>query len=279
MKLQALTAALALAGVAGTAARPQTFRSGVDLVRVDALVTDGHRVIPGLSAGDFELRDNGILQIIDGIALESLPLSVTFVLDTSGSVAGAKMRHLASAVDLILKGLREQDRAALVTFSHRVWLRTALTSDLLRVSRRSNCRRAANIVRAADLIINENCHAAEEEDQRGARQALRERLRCVRPALRGQLPDVGADRGVPVHLRRDGGCACRAGWLQRLSGLARAHGARLTVHCGRRCDRSRVRMVWRPDPPYNRLNLSEPESAVRLFSSANAQQPVKCGAL
>jgi hypothetical protein len=59
-----------LAGVTAptTGARQQTFRSGVDLVRVDALVTDGKRVVTGLKAGDFELRDNGVLQTIDGSA-------------------------------------------------------------------------------------------------------------------------------------------------------------------------------------------------------------------
>jgi VWFA-related protein len=107
----------------------QTFRSGVDIVGVDALVTDGRKPIGGLTAGDFELRDNGVVQTIDSAALESLPLSVIFVLDTSSSVAGDKMRHLGDAVDLILEGLHASDRAALVTFSHRVWLRTPLMSD------------------------------------------------------------------------------------------------------------------------------------------------------
>jgi VWFA-related protein len=130
-----LASALVLAGVTAslTGAQPQTFRSGVDLVRVDALVTDGKRVVTGLKAGDFELRDNGVLQTIDEIGLESVPLTVTFALDTSASVAAPKMQHLASAVDLILQGLRERDRAALVTFSHRVWLRTPLTSDFEQV--------------------------------------------------------------------------------------------------------------------------------------------------
>lgn len=107
----------------------QKYRSGVDLVRVDALVTEIRMPVAGLTAADFELRDNGVVQSIDSAALESLPLSVLFVLDTSGSVAGDKMRHLGDAVDLILEGLHAGDRAALVTFSHRVWLRTALMSD------------------------------------------------------------------------------------------------------------------------------------------------------
>jgi Ca-activated chloride channel family protein len=111
----------------------QTFRSGVDLVRVDALVTDVRTPIAGLTGADFELRDNGVLQSIDSAQLESLPLSVILVLDTSGSVAGNKMWHLREAVDLVIAGLHPGDRAALVTFSHRVWLRTPLVSDFTAV--------------------------------------------------------------------------------------------------------------------------------------------------
>lgn len=107
----------------------QTFKSGVDVVRVDALVTDGRRPIAGLTAADFELRDNGVTQAIDSAQLGTLPLSVIFVLDVSGSVAGQKMWNLNAAVDLFLKGLGDSDRAALVTFSHRVWLRMPLGSD------------------------------------------------------------------------------------------------------------------------------------------------------
>ncbi len=107
----------------------QRFRSGVDVVRVDALVTDGHRPLAGLTAADFELRDNGVVQTIDSAEVEALPVSVIFVLDTSGSVAGTKMANLRAAVDLLLNGLHGEDRAALVTFSHRVRLRRPLASD------------------------------------------------------------------------------------------------------------------------------------------------------
>jgi Mg-chelatase subunit ChlD len=114
----------ALLSIPGSAR--QTFHSGVDIVRVDALVTDGRRPVAGLTAADFELRDNGVVQAIDSAQLGALPLSVIFVLDVSGSVAGQKMSNLNAAVDLFLKGLGDSDRAALVTFSHRVWLRTPL---------------------------------------------------------------------------------------------------------------------------------------------------------
>ncbi len=43
------------------------------------------------------------------------------------------MTHLSSAIDIVLEGLREQDRVGLVTFSHRVWQRMPLTSDIGKV--------------------------------------------------------------------------------------------------------------------------------------------------
>jgi len=125
----AAAALLFAAGLPLFASAAQNFKSGVDVVRVDALVTDGRKPIGNLAAGDFELRDNGVVQTVASADLESLPLSVIFVLDTSGSVAGSKMWSLNAAVDLLLNGLHDDDRAALVTFSHRVWLRTPLVSD------------------------------------------------------------------------------------------------------------------------------------------------------
>jgi VWFA-related protein len=107
----------------------QSFKSGVDVVRVDALVTEGDRPLVNLRPEDFELRDNGVRQTLAFASIESLPLSLVFVLDTSGSVAGSKMHHLASAVDVIVRALRKDDRAGLVTFSHRVWERVPVGPD------------------------------------------------------------------------------------------------------------------------------------------------------
>lgn len=53
----------------------QIFRVGVDAVAVDVLVTNGHEPIGGLTASDFELRDSGVLQRIDSVLFEDVPLS------------------------------------------------------------------------------------------------------------------------------------------------------------------------------------------------------------
>jgi VWFA-related protein len=89
--------------------------------------------VTGLSAADFELRDNGVRQTLDPLVAERAPLDVTLVLDMSGSVAGRRLDALREAATAFLDGLDVRDRAALVTFTHQVSLREALTADLGRV--------------------------------------------------------------------------------------------------------------------------------------------------
>ena len=113
--MKALIAA-ALAIVAAGPTQPR-FRSGVDAVRVDVLVTDGNRPVAGLTAEDFELRDNGVRQRIEAIDFGGVPLSVMFALDTSVSVWGQPLQHLKEAASAVVSLLTPNDRAAVLTFS------------------------------------------------------------------------------------------------------------------------------------------------------------------
>ncbi len=106
-----------------------TFRSGVTLVRVDVSVTRDGIPVSGLTAANFELRDNGVRQRIDRVLAEEVPLAASLVLDSSKSVAGVDLQHLKSAANAFLDGLAKTDQAALIGFSHQVVLRQPLTSD------------------------------------------------------------------------------------------------------------------------------------------------------
>ena len=93
-----MTHALALATVVACAAavvqvqdRP-VFRTGVEVVELDVSVTRGGQPVSGLTVQDFALTDNGVAQVIDSVTLDQLPLSVLLALDTSQSVAPAKIR-------------------------------------------------------------------------------------------------------------------------------------------------------------------------------------------
>jgi Ca-activated chloride channel family protein len=138
-------AACALCAVCGgglIADAAQTFRAGTDAVQVDVLVTRSGRPIPGLTAADFELRDSGVVQQIEAVAVEDVPVTLTLVLDVSESVEGQPLNHLRSAVDAAADALSASDRLALFTFSHHVELVAAPTGELGRV------RSAARAVQA-----------------------------------------------------------------------------------------------------------------------------------
>jgi len=118
---------------AAVAASAQTFSSRVEAVRVDVLVTDNGRVVEGLGRDDFEIRDNGVVQDVELVSFEQIPLNVILGLDVSASVSGERLEHLQSAGHALLQELTDRDRSALVTFSHAVELREGLTSDIERV--------------------------------------------------------------------------------------------------------------------------------------------------
>lgn len=110
----------------------QTFSSRAVGVRVDVMVTDGRTSVGGLTAADFELRDNGVLQTVQ--LLDSTePINVVLAFDVSASTGGKRQTDLQRASEALLAGLTRGDRAALVTFSQDVAPRLPLTSDLAAV--------------------------------------------------------------------------------------------------------------------------------------------------
>ncbi|HEX5108830.1 MAG TPA: VWA domain-containing protein [Vicinamibacterales bacterium] len=130
--------AAAVAGIVAVSAihataRQATFSSKVEVVRVDVLVTDGGKPVSGLQPGDFEIRDDGVLQTVDLVASEKIPLNVILALDSSGSVSGERLDDLQKASRALLERLNPRDKAALLTFSHAISLRMKLTSDIGRV--------------------------------------------------------------------------------------------------------------------------------------------------
>jgi VWFA-related protein len=126
-------ALLALAGSAEVAAQSQTFSSKVEAVRVDVLVTDKGHPVRGLQAADFEVLDNGVLQQVDLISFEQVPLNLVLVFDMSSSVVGERLEHLRDGASTVLNGLTREDQAALVTFSETVVRGSDLTSNFEQV--------------------------------------------------------------------------------------------------------------------------------------------------
>ncbi len=131
--MRAFPALCAFLVSATPAAAQAKFPSTVEVVRVDVLVTEKGKPLLGLGAADFEVRDNGVLQAVDFVSFEEMPLGVVLVLDMSSSVAGERLEHLRTAGRAVLSALGRNDQAALVSFGEAVFVRSRLTADVQRI--------------------------------------------------------------------------------------------------------------------------------------------------
>jgi VWFA-related protein len=122
-------AGLIVLGTVAIALGQPTFRSGVDVVNVDVSVMNGLSPVPGLTIDQFAITDNGVPQQVESVSLDAVPLSMTIVLDTSGSMEGERLKDLIEAAQTLVKSLRDQDAAALITFAEAVQFKVAVTHD------------------------------------------------------------------------------------------------------------------------------------------------------
>ena len=98
----ALAIALAAASVGAGFSRPDqqqprtTFRSGRDLVSVDVVVRDREgNIVRGLTAADFEVREDGRPQEILGLSFEEIVDKAAAPLTTAELRAGVEQRRTA----------------------------------------------------------------------------------------------------------------------------------------------------------------------------------------
>lgn len=120
MRTRAFILALAMAIGAGvlTVASDQAqddaqrfrFRTGVELINVTATVTDrnGH-FVSGLTREDFRVFEDGTEKAITHFDSERVPVSLGIALDTSGSMAGEKIRKAREALHRFLFDLLDQE--------------------------------------------------------------------------------------------------------------------------------------------------------------------------
>ncbi len=113
-----------------TAALQPTFSTRVEGVRVDVLVTDSsRRPVRGLTAADFAIRDNDVVQEVDVVSFGEISLNVGLAFDLSQSVAGTRLEQLKAASQALTVGLQPGDQLALVTFDRVVSLPCPLSTN------------------------------------------------------------------------------------------------------------------------------------------------------
>lgn len=94
----------AVAGRGSQAQTPPIFRAATDVVSVDVTVRSGGQAVAGLTAGDFVVRDNGVVQHVQVLDVAAMPLDVTILADVSSQTRGAwtnqeSAAHIRSRLD------------------------------------------------------------------------------------------------------------------------------------------------------------------------------------
>ena len=116
------------------AAPPQTFRTSTDAVALDVAVFDGDRVVPWLSARDFDVFDNGIRQTISTADRNTLPIDLRLVFDISESITPVALEKYSRAMNRVAESLRPADTAEILTFGSHIGLAAARQHPPVRIT-------------------------------------------------------------------------------------------------------------------------------------------------
>jgi VWFA-related protein len=103
------------------------FRTGVNGVRVDVVVQDGTRSVARLTADDFEVMDNGVIQRIETISAAGA-VKVALLVDTSDSVRGVWPSMVLGA-EAAVAALGPGDVMSIVSVSDRATLLADAVGD------------------------------------------------------------------------------------------------------------------------------------------------------
>lgn len=188
---------------AGQGVRP-TFRSGVDLVSVAAVVHDRRgKVVRNLSRDDFVVFDNGVPRpIVEFSAAEDGPVSVAVLFDVSGSMAMASSFAAGRrAIDHLLSWLNPGvDEVGLFAFDRRLHQVQAFTTDPGKVRASLATLGAYGMTSLYDAIGQVARRLGERESRRRAIVVLTDGLDNGSQLTAGEVSGIASSTDVPVYV-------------------------------------------------------------------------------
>jgi len=204
-KLIAVASLLALAiGREGVDARQQpptaTFKAGVDLVRVAAVVRDHKgRFVQDLNANDFEILDGGQKRSITDFRRDTGGVSVALLFDVSGSMEG----HLSSAREAathVLSWLDARDEAGVFTFDTQLQQSGVFTRSLKALPEQLSSVVPFGATSLHDAIAETARRVAEREGRRRAVVVLTDGNDNASRLTPEQVSAIASEIDVPVYI-------------------------------------------------------------------------------
>src|SRR6187402_3072292 len=122
--MRRIAAALIVLAISPVTARQPSFKSTTELVTVPLSVTNVTRdklITGGLTAADFRVFEDGVLQEISLFSQDRPPTSLCIVVDASGSMASARRHDFGvAALQHTVRGLEKGDEVAIVRFAEKI---------------------------------------------------------------------------------------------------------------------------------------------------------------
>lgn len=139
-------------------AAQQVFRAGTDVVLLSVTATDGtHHPVPGLTAADFLVLEDGVRQTISAFASDPQPIALSILIDASTSME-RKLPIAMDAASGFCRRLRPQDAAQVIAFNSDTEILQSFTNDaaaLERAIRRTRASGSTSLYTAVYIALNE----------------------------------------------------------------------------------------------------------------------------
>jgi Ca-activated chloride channel family protein len=146
--VRALRAAASLVAAAGTlvamppVAAQQVFRTTTDMVFLSVTATRGNQIVPGLTAADFLVFEDGRPQEVAVFSPDPQPIALSLLVDASMSME-TKLGLASDAAVGFVGRMRPGDTAQVVAFNDRTDIRQEFTADRALLERAIRTTRAS----------------------------------------------------------------------------------------------------------------------------------------
>ena len=177
-----------------------TFKSGVDLVRVSAVVRDQRgRFVQDLSAQDFEIVDKGQVRPISDFRVSLGGVSVALLFDVSGSMEHS-LPSAREAATHLLSWLEPADEAAIFTFDTRLHEVAPFTSGLKKLPDSMSTVTPFGATSLHDAIAQMAERVATREGRRRAIVVFTDGLDNASRLAPSDASGIASSIDVPVYL-------------------------------------------------------------------------------
>lgn len=178
-----------------------TFKSSIDLVRINAIVRDKKgRFVSNLSATDFEVEDGGVPRRISEFRHDQAGVSVAMLFDVSGSMED-RMKYAREAATHILSWLKEEgDEAAIFTFDTRLTQISPFRSGMTTLPDELSLLKPFGATSLHDAIARTAQKVAGRESLRRAVVVFTDGKDNASKLTPGEVSGIASSIDVPVYI-------------------------------------------------------------------------------